>query len=884
MIVFLYKLYYILFTCESYSHLFFLTLKYVIYFYWVSELLNDCMVNILTIQIDEMTIYVYFMIKLLIILTNMVTFFFNACYNIYIYTGMHVNGNCIGLVRRLSEVAEIDLNVYLNLLFWFVFMFISYLIFFVSYIYSIIQMFIIKFNFFVPSILIYVVWPVVIPITFLKFNFLLKVFIFSFFVVFYFFLHIYSYIYWFFSMNLILKVYLFCCLFVKFCLYYCGFLFLFIVVSYFCVFFVLFFFGSYIGIYGALSFIILNNVFSLICVLLIFVNLIKNLGFFVFYTEQQVVFLLNWSWVFICDSLTISMFFIIVVISFLVQLYSVSYMRYDPHLIRFLALLSLFTFCMLFLVSSGNVVQLFFGWEGVGLCSYLLINFWFTRIQANKAAIKAMIVNKIGDISLLVFIALFYYVYGSFDLLVVDMLSLNYQYAYVSFGGGFDIHLFSLFSLLLLIAAIGKSAQLGLHTWLPDAMEGPTPVSALIHAATMVTAGVFLIIRFNFFFELSLVKQYIICFIGCFTALFGSCVAFFQNDIKKVIAYSTCSQLGYMFVACGLSRYDLALFHLVNHAFFKALLFLSAGVIIHGFSNEQDMRKMGGLSKFFSFTYLNMLIASFALMGLPFFSGFYSKELIFEIAFSTFTFYGFFSYLLLLFSAFFTAAYSIRLLYMVFWTRPNGFFRNYLYIKECSYIICFVFICLFFLTLFFGYFSFDLFVGCGSSFFFDVILIKPYKYNIYFDFEYILLIYKLLPFFFSLFGMFFGYYICKNSNILFENRFFYWLTIFCQNKWYFDYIYNNISYFFLNFGYMYTYKQIDKNLLELFGPTGIFYFLNKLSFFNRKVYNSYIYVYINLFFGGIVIILLLFNNNFDFLCFFFFCINYLIVFYIFKGE
>jgi NADH-ubiquinone oxidoreductase chain 5 len=280
---------------------------------------------------------------------------------------------------------------------------------------------------------------------------------------------------------------------------------------------------------------------------------------------------------------------------------------------------------MLILVSSENLLQLFFGWEGVGLCSYLLINFWYIRIQANKAAIQAIMINKIGDIAVLLAIASGFCLYHSSDFSIIFALSpyvLDETFNF--FNGNFNC--ITVVSFLLFIGAVGKSAQLGLHTWLPSAMEGPTPVSALIHAATMVTAGIFLIIRCSPLFEYTESVLILITFVGALTAFFAATVGMLQNDLKRVIAYSTCSQLGYMAFACGVSNYSAAFFHLVNHGFFKALLFLSAGSIIHGFSDEQDLRRMGGLGKLFPVTYSMFLVGSLSLMGFPFLSGFFSKD------------------------------------------------------------------------------------------------------------------------------------------------------------------------------------------------------------------------------------------------------------------
>lgn len=312
---------------------------------------------------------------------------------------------------------------------------------------------------------------------------------------------------------------------------------------------------------------------------------------------------------------------------FLVHLYSTEYMSHDPHLPRFMSYLSLFTFFMLILVTADNFLQMFVGWEGVGLCSYLLINFWFTRIQANKAAIKAMLLNRIGDFSLLICILLIFLNFKAIDYATVAVLTPFFKATSVNFLN-FKADVLTIIGVFMFIGATGKSAQLILHTWLPDAMEGPTPVSALIHAATMVTAGVFLIVRCSFIYEhITNVLDYVVI-VGALTSFFAATTGLLQNDIKRVIAYSTCSQLGYMIFACGLSNYSVGFFHLTNHAFFKALLFLSAGSVIHAVNDEQDMRKMGGLKNLAPFTYSMIVIGSLALIGFPFLAGFYSKDLV----------------------------------------------------------------------------------------------------------------------------------------------------------------------------------------------------------------------------------------------------------------
>src|SRR6478672_6589023 len=386
---------------------------------------------------------------------------------------------------------------------------------------------------------------------------------------------------------------------------------------------------------------------------------------------------LNVDWGFMFDSLTVTMCVVVTFISFLVHLYSTEYMSHDPHLARFMSYLSLFTFFMLILVTADNFVQMFVGWEGVGLCSYLLINFWFTRIQANKAAIKAMLINRIGDFCLLIGIMLIFVYFKAVDYATVAVLSPFFKEKVVNFLS-FDVDLLSTICIFLFLGAVGKSAQLGLHTWLPDAMEGPTPVSALIHAATMVTAGVFLVCRCSPMFQLSPVALEFVTFIGATTAFFAASVGLFQNDIKRVIAYSTCSQLGYMFAGAGVSAYNAAMFHLFTHAFFKALLFLSAGAVIHSMHHEQDMRKMGGLARAIPFTWTMMLIGNLALtgVGIPYLgiglAGFYSKDAIINSTFAAHTHMAAYAFTLLIVSAGMTSFYSWRQFLMTFHGRYRG--------------------------------------------------------------------------------------------------------------------------------------------------------------------------------------------------------------------
>ncbi|CAL6438267.1 unnamed protein product [Bathycoccus prasinos] len=345
------------------------------------------------------------------------------------------------------------------------------------------------------------------------------------------------------------------------------------------------------------------------------------------------------TWGFMFDSLTVVMLVVVTFVSTLVHIYSISYMSEDPHLPRFMSYLSIFTFFMLMLVTADNFIQLFFGWEGVGLASYLLINFWYTRLQANKSAIKAMLVNRVGDFGLALGIIATFSLFKSVDFATVFACSAHFaENSFIFFH--LEWHALSLICALLFVGAVGKSAQLGLHTWLPDAMEGPTPVSALIHAATMVTAGVFMIARCSPLFEQAPQTLILVTVTGALTAFFSATTGVVQNDLKRVIAYSTCSQLGYMVFACGISQYAVGVFHLMNHAFFKALLFLSAGAVIHALADEQDMRKMGGTIKVLPFTYSMMFIGSLALIGFPFLTGFYSKDVILEVAYAKYTVAG----------------------------------------------------------------------------------------------------------------------------------------------------------------------------------------------------------------------------------------------------
>ena len=562
------------------------------------------------------------------------------------------------------------------------------------------------------------------------------------------------------------------------------------------------------------------------------------------------------SWGFLFDSLSISMLLMISIVSFLVHLYSIGYMGADPHLPRFMSYLSLFTFFMFILVTGDNFIQLFLGWEGVGLCSYLLINFWFTRIEANKAALKALLMNRIGDFGLLLGILLLFYFIRTVDFSVVFVLAPYFMLKTFSILN-YDFEILTFVCFFLFIGSIGKSAQIGLHTWLPSAMEGPTPVSALIHAATMVTAGVFLIIRCSPLFEYAPKSLLFIILIGVVTALFAATIGLVQNDLKKVIAFSTTSQLGYMIFICGLSSYDASFFHLVNHAFFKALLFLSAGSVIHAMSGEQDMRKLGGLGKLLPFTYSMMLIGSLALAGFPFLSGFYSKDLILEIAYSKSMVLGHFAYWLGSLAAFLTSFYSFRLIYLTFLTKTNAYKFYIVHAHECSYFLGIPLFILSIGSIFGGYNCYSFFIDFGTNFWQNSIYISPSN-SIGMDMEFIPLIIKQIPTIFSLSAIFFVYLFYSMGIYNLELTTFITAYVYLNNKWFFDQMYNfyvGIPTFRL--AYRNCYKLLDKGFLELCGPYGISNFVSFCTQQILKYQTGFLYNYTCLFILGFLFFILL---------------------------
>nr|YP_010394123.1 NADH dehydrogenase subunit 5 [Phytophthora litchii]DAZ88131.1 TPA_asm: NADH dehydrogenase subunit 5 [Phytophthora litchii] len=606
-------------------------------------------------------------------------------------------------------------------------------------------------------------------------------------------------------------------------------------------------FGFYIGREGSIFITTLTTFLSCLFSLIIVYNSIT-------YEYEYIIYISNWissglfncNWCFLFDSLTMIMLVVVTSISTLVHLYSSKYMSHDPHLSRFMSYLSLFTFFMIILVTGDNFMQMFVGWEGVGFCSYLLINFWFTRLQANKAAIKAMLVNRISDLILLLGVLTIFYNIRTIEYFsTFAAISIVKDFKFIFFN--YILSIIDVACILIFIGAMGKSAQIFLHLWLPDAMEGPTPVSALIHAATMVTAGVYLTARCSPMFEYSIFSLKVITVIGASTAFFASTVGLVQNDFKKIVAYSTCSQLGYMFFACGLSNYPLAIFHLSNHAYFKALLFLCSGAVIHAMGDEQDIRKMGGLRRILPFTYIMFLIGSLSLMGFPFLTGFYSKDLILEVAFASFSETGHFAYWLGTIGAFFTAFYSIRLLFFAFLSETNAYKNIIKNAHDVPLEMGIPLGLLAFGSIFIGYISKDMFVGLGSNFWNNSIYINPLN-NQMIDAEFLPTFFKLLPVILSFCGLFSAFYL-----YFFKFKFLYTLKIseygvyfynFLNRKWYFDKIYYEfINQYILKIGYNVTYKMIDKGLIEICGPYGLTTIFSFLSQRIVLLQTGYIYHY-----------------------------------------
>ena len=584
-----------------------------------------------------------------------------------------------------------------------------------------------------------------------------------------------------------------------------------------------------------------------------FVSISAILSLFIFYqvfatdySSNKLIF--NWissgnfhvNWSINIDPLTSVMLLVVSLISSIIHFYSIGYMSHDPHKTRFMAYLSLFTFAMLTLVTADNFLQLFFGWEGVGLCSYLLIGFWYKKPSANAAAIKAFIVNRVGDFGFAIGIFLIFLYYGTINYNEVFQQTPSLIQEQIVFFG-IEFNLITLICLLLFVGAMGKSAQIFLHTWLPDAMEGPTPVSALIHAATMVTAGVFLVVRCSPIFEYSQIATNVVAIVGMMTAFFAASVALVQNDIKKIIAYSTCSQLGYMFFAAGVGAYHVAIFHLFTHAFFKALLFLGSGCVIHSFKDEQDIRLMGGVWKKIPFTYALMIIGTLALTGFPFFSGYYSKDAIIEFAYLRGSNIGYLASAVGIFTALLTAIYSWRLIFKTFHGKYSNRENNLSSIHESPLIMLIPSSLLAIGAIVTGVLFKEMFIGYESSQFWSssilflqsiqhdhpptwllvttpaiVVIAIPVAYYLFIENERIL------------------------KNFVLKNQFLYNFLI---NKWYFDELYNFVFVQPSKKIGLFFWKKGDINIIDRYGPDGLSKFVKIIS--NKVVHfqSGYLYHY-----------------------------------------
>ena len=550
------------------------------------------------------------------------------------------------------------------------------------------------------------------------------------------------------------------------------------------------------------------------------------------------------DWAFRIDTLTVVMLVVVTTVSALVHIYSIGYMHEDPHRPRFFAYLSFFTFAMLMLVTADNLLQLFFGWEGVGLASYLLIGFWYLKPSANAAAIKAFIVNRVGD---------FGFALGIFGVfLLFDSIAFETIFASAPEMAGRQMQFLSwrfdaltVICLLLFLGAMGKSAQFLLHTWLPDAMEGPTPVSALIHAATMVTAGVFMVARLSPLFELSPTALEVVTVIGATTAFFAATVGLVQNDIKRVIAYSTCSQLGYMFVAMGVGAYSVGIFHLFTHAFFKALLFLGSGSVIHAMSDEQDMRKMGGLRTHIPTTYWMMVIGTLALTGFPFTAGYFSKDAIIESAFVGDNSAAFYAFVLTVTAALLTAFYSWRLVFMTFHGKPRANAEVMSHVHESPMVMLAPLGVLALGALIAGFLLSGVFIGEGVEEFWRDALFVSQGNRILEEIHHVPFAVKSLPFIMMVLGFAISWYfyiaspetprrLAARHDLLYR---------FLLNKWYFDEIYDYLLVRPAKWIGRFLWKKGDGWLIDGFGPDGVAARVQDVTARMVRLQTGYLYHY-----------------------------------------
>ncbi|MDB4081792.1 NADH-quinone oxidoreductase subunit L [Candidatus Pelagibacter sp.] len=602
------------------------------------------------------------------------------------------------------------------------------------------------------------------------------------------------------------------------------------------------FFGKYIGDRNSEIVTSLFVSISALLSLIIFYQVIVN-GY-----ENNVVIAtwinsgtLDVNWSIKVDALSSVMLVVVTLVSSLVHIYSIGYMSHDPHKPRFMAYLSLFTFAMLTLVTSDNFLQLFFGWEGVGLCSYFLIGFWFKKDSANAAAIKAFVVNRVGDFGFALGIFLIFYLFGT----------VNYSEVFQQIPQvidkellflGIEIKAIDLICILLFVGAMGKSAQILLHTWLPDAMEGPTPVSALIHAATMVTAGVFLVVRCSPIFEYSPFTLNIITIVGMTTAFFAATIALVQSDIKKIIAYSTCSQLGYMFFAAGVGAYNVAMFHLFTHAFFKALLFLGSGSVIHSFKDEQDINQMGAVYKKLPYTWILMIIGTLALTGFPFLSGFYSKDAIIEFAYLRGNTVGYYAAGIGILTALLTSIYSWRLIFKTFHGTYNNQKLKIEEMQESPIVMLIPLVLLAIGAIFAGFLFKDLFIGHGgeNQFWGDSIkFLNPLSTD--HPPLWVILITPVLV----LLSIPISYYLfVKNKEL--PNQFAQSnkpLYNFLVNKWYFDELYDSLFIQSSKKLGLFFWKIMDIKIIDKFGPDGFSLIIKSLSLRASKFQSGFIYQY-----------------------------------------
>ncbi len=561
---------------------------------------------------------------------------------------------------------------------------------------------------------------------------------------------------------------------------------------------------------------------------------------------------LNWihsgtfaaDWTLRVDTLTAVMFVVVNTVSSLVHVYSNGYMSHDPHQPRFFAYLSLFTFSMLMLVTADNLLQMFFGWEGVGLASYLLIGFWYTKPSANAAAIKAFVVNRVGDFGFALGIFATYKVFGSIEFDTIFNAAGEQSGKTIHFLWA-DWDTMTVLAMLLFMGAMGKSAQFLLHTWLPDAMEGPTPVSALIHAATMVTAGVFLVARMSPFFEVAPAAQTFIVIIGAITAFFAATVGLVQNDIKRVIAYSTCSQLGYMFVAMGVGAYGVGIFHLFTHAFFKALLFLGSGSVIHAMSNEQDMRKMGGLAPHLKKTYWMMVVGTLALTGFPLTAGYFSKDAVIESAFAADTGAGAFGFWMLVVAALFTSFYSWRLIFMTFHGKPRASKDVMSHVHESPSSMLVPLYVLAAGALAAGYLFKEKFIGHDEGLFWGTSIYRSAENEILHNMHNVPSWVVYSPFVAMAIGFVIAwlFYIKRTDiphRIAETNQ---PLYQFLLNKWYIDEIYDFLLVRpIMRLGY-FLWKQGDGRIIDGFGPNGVAARVAGITAYITRLQSGYVYHY-----------------------------------------